>query len=420
MEFNMKICIDYDSCWQTSFLNNDEKKPITKKHIQNKQLNIHASDGYIQKFVATTKARGERPASISNDTVCGVLCRLMGDQRKLYQAKKSDQYYLNEFEDKISWRIVGDKTVNELSYLTNKSDSRCGQSSWLGVLSDDNKWFFSDLSPLLWSILYLSKEELLDFILADDYYKESCADLDFCKPINLLKRIEVLSNSKRPEGSVFKSLEVLMSEKEKIHSKLKIQEEKFKDYIVASKEKPPQTEKQKIAHSKKCSGFETAINALSFDIDSIGDQESLIFNDKKIKKVIDKLELYFLGISYWSNGVIYPMSLYSAALYLQAIRMLKNGFNLDFLLNENREVQIQGFSKRGFNGTRDWLNSMSGGRKKAVGTPCNIEKQSGQLEIIIDVDRDKALEIENLINCAGVSSFYLGKKGLAYVSSIRI
>lgn len=49
-----------------------------------------------------------------------------------------------------------------------------------------------------------------------------------------------------------------------------------------------------------------------------------------------------------------------------------------------------------------------------------MTKASGQLEIIIDVDREKGLEIKNLIECAGVSSFYLGKKGLAYVSSIRV
>ena len=49
-----------------------------------------------------------------------------------------------------------------------------------------------------------------------------------------------------------------------------------------------------------------------------------------------------------------------------------------------------------------------------------MTKASGQLEITIDVDRDKAQEIKTLIENAGVSSFYLGKKGLAYVSNIRL
>jgi hypothetical protein len=43
-----------------------------------------------------------------------------------------------------------------------------------------------------------------------------------------------------------------------------------------------------------------------------------------------------------------------------------------------------------------------------------------ELEITIDVDFAKGQEIKTLIENAGVSSFYLGKKGLAYVSNIRV
>ena len=49
-----------------------------------------------------------------------------------------------------------------------------------------------------------------------------------------------------------------------------------------------------------------------------------------------------------------------------------------------------------------------------------LTKVNGQLHINIDVDRDLAKQIQNMINEAGVSSFYLGKKGLAYVTDIRI
>ena len=47
-----------------------------------------------------------------------------------------------------------------------------------------------------------------------------------------------------------------------------------------------------------------------------------------------------------------------------------------------------------------------------------MTKASGTLEIILNISRDKAKEIKNMIDNAGVSSFYLGKKGLAYVTSI--
>jgi hypothetical protein len=44
-----------------------------------------------------------------------------------------------------------------------------------------------------------------------------------------------------------------------------------------------------------------------------------------------------------------------------------------------------------------------------------MTKASGTLNINIDINRDKAKEIRTMINNAGVSSFYLGKKGLAFV-----
>ena len=47
-----------------------------------------------------------------------------------------------------------------------------------------------------------------------------------------------------------------------------------------------------------------------------------------------------------------------------------------------------------------------------------MTKASGTLEININVDREKAKEIKTMIDNAGVSSFYLGKKGLAYITDI--
>jgi hypothetical protein len=47
-----------------------------------------------------------------------------------------------------------------------------------------------------------------------------------------------------------------------------------------------------------------------------------------------------------------------------------------------------------------------------------MTKASGTLKIELDIDKEKAQEIEAMIKNAGVSSFYLGKKGLAYVSDI--
>lgn len=49
-----------------------------------------------------------------------------------------------------------------------------------------------------------------------------------------------------------------------------------------------------------------------------------------------------------------------------------------------------------------------------------LSKSTGVLKIEIDCTYDEAVEIADMIECAGVSSFYMGKKGLAYVSEIII
>ena len=86
-----------------------------------------------------------------------------------------------------------------------------------------------------------------------------------------------------------------------------------------------------------------------------------------------------------------------------------------------------GFTKRDF-----MARFATGGKKKIWGNPyirkervkgegenvLTMTKADGQLEIYIKINRQKANEIKNMIVNAGVSAFYLGKKGLAYVTNI--
>ena len=58
---------------------------------------------------------------------------------------------------------------------------------------------------------------------------------------------------------------------------------------------------------------------------------------------------------------------------------------------------------------------------KGIGEVTSLmSKAGGTLNINIDVDRSTAKSLLEIIENAGVSSFYLGKKGLAYVSNIRL
>ena len=149
------------------------------------------------------------------------------------------------------------------------------------------------------------------------------------------------------------------------------------------------------------------------------DAERIDF-DNLLNQAICYLKISYPNESYLENGMVYRIRLYSAALYLQVSRMISAGMSLDYCLNKKSEVAIQGFSKRGFNGVRDFINPLTGSKRKTIGTPFPLTKSNGALDIKIDVDRERAQELKSLIDNAGVSSFYLGKKGLAYVSDIRI
>lgn len=423
----MKISLEFDSCWQTSFLGDDEKKPISK--IRNK-INKPSNVGFMQKFVATSGTRGEKGTPIKLDTILGVLCRLIGDQRKLYQAQQSPNYYFKGIEDKISWNITKFDSVDELNYLTNMSDDRCAQSSWLGVLENDNPWFFWEKSYLLWSILFLDKDQLVDFILGgrSNRFHEKLSS-----PKHLIARLDLLSNSKCPEGMVIKTKERLIKDKLAEVEKKKDALLKFEEKVAA---KLAKTESQKVKNEDKLNLLVEDLDLQMTQLEVLKTDEAVASFDEKLASLIDFLSNKFpdekkRGEEYCKDGVIYPLSLYAAALYLQAEYLLEEGNEFSFLRNLKGEIQIQGFSKRGFNGVRDWLNAMSGGRKKAVGTPCIVQKCTGNLDIELRLDGEtdkgvlfpdisRAEEIAKLIENAGVSSFYLGKKGLAYVSKIRI
>lgn len=415
----MRIVIKYDSSWQTSFLGDDTKRPISTK--RNKNTNLHNSHGYMQKFVATSKSRGEKNTPITDSTVLGVLCRLIGDQRKLYQARNNGNFYFADIENSISWRLEKSQSASELMYLTNKSDDRCGQGTWLGVLSNDNPWFFSKVSPQLWSVIYLNRDNLLDFILGEMASEQTeTTDVDNCQPKKLLARLDLITKSDSGEGKPWINTERFIANRMKLTENLEDLERKKSKHIANSETRPPKTDKQKVSYQKKLIGFENKMEDLGRNIYLLGDENEIAEIEKKLNKVTNLLGEKFPGNEYWDNGFMYPSRLYAAALYLQIEYMKEGGCNLEFAINKKGEIQVQGFSKRGFNCVRDWLNPMTGGRKKAVGTPCMIQKQSGQLEITIDIDKDRASELKNMIDCAGVSSFYLGKKGLAYVSKIRV
>jgi hypothetical protein len=336
----MKISIEYEASWRNSFLNGDNNSALPKagREYLGSMTSLKEDGNFIQRAVTL-------------DTVMGLLNRLIGDQRKLYQSRAkqgSSSYFFEELESKVTFEDKPTLT-NEIVYVRNMKGST-DQNSFTGMIKSQDAILSSDYSLQFWGVLALDIEELCSFIVGGQLVnKEIDAD-----PLMICALIEELG-----------------------------------------KLKP-------------------------------------ILNEGLVAEAVTVFSQYFPETSYLNNkGLVIPLSLYCSALYLQLGR-LSDRFDMSSVLTKSGG--ISGISKRGFT-KKDFMDRFTTGKKKMLwGNPYMLKKlvkgqgevtsiltkASGQLEITINVDQQKGQEIKDLIDNAGVSAFYLGKKGLAYVSKIRI
>ena len=336
----MQIIIEYESSWRNSFLDGSNNEPLPK-----------GGRNFIASMTTLKQAGNYKKRDVSKDTVMGVLNRLIGEQRKLYQARQDKEYYFSEIEKILQDKDIVDKSIisNEMAYIRNVSGST-DQNSFTGMIKANDPAFKSEYSPELWGILWLSLDDVAQFICDDKYQVKTDIELD---PITVCSQIELLSA------------------------------EKAIDVIDA------------------------------------------------VKEALDFLQSKFDDVNYLNAKQQLPLiSLYASALYLQIERLSKR-YDLTNALTKSGG--LSGISKRGFT-KKDFMDRYTTGSKKLIwGNPYLLKekkkgegevvsilsKASGQLIINLNISKDQARDLEEKIENAGVSSFYLGKKGLAYVSDIR-
>lgn len=332
----MKIEIEYEASWRNSFLDGDNNEALP-----------NGGRKFIGSITALKKSENYITRDVSHNTVMGILNRLVGEQRKLYQIRKDENYFFKDMESKISFMDDVKVKNTELVYLRNMSGNT-DQNSFTGMIKTEDKMFTSDYSEQFWGVLALEVDELLEFIISSQEINKNI-DLD---PLVISDRFAEISK--------IKSLDV----------------------------------------------------------------------DEKILSALAILEKKFEGVNYKNNKEqVVPLNLYCSALYLQLER-LSPKYDLSSALTKTGT--ITGISKRLFT-KKDFMNRFTTGEKKKIfGNPyisksfkegegqvtSVLTKASGVLDIIIDIPRDEAKALKKMIENAGVSSFYLGKKGLAYVTNI--
>jgi hypothetical protein len=340
----MRITIAYDSSWRNSFLDGSNNEPLPK-----------GGRSFVGSMTALKTEGNFIERTVTRDTVMGVLNRLIGEQRKLYQARLAPDYWLADVELALTDADIVDRvdkrvSNSEVAFIRNITGST-DQNAFTGMIRSTDSAFTSVFSSELWGILYLNLDELIQFI-NDETYPVVCQR--FFDPVVVINQLENLNGLKTIE----------------------VQDE--------------------------------------------------------VEQTLTLLKNLYADVDYklTAKGQLTPISFYTSALYIQ-IERLKKRFDVSTVLTKSGG--LSGISKRGFT-KKDFMERFTTGNQKRIwGNPYMLKKRvkgegetvslltkaSGVLEINLNIDRARAEQIKQQIENAGVSSFYLGKKGLAYVSDIR-
>jgi len=336
----MQILIEYESSWRNSFLDGSNNEPLPK-----------GGRKFIGSMTSLKNAENFIRHEITLNTVMGILNRLIGEQRKLYQARSQPNYYFSDiepvirFEDKASAKVSN----NEIIYIRNMTGST-DQNSFTGAIKTDDAMFKADYAGEFWGVLASDFTQLCQFIVHDT----PVPPFTGADPLTVIARLELLNGEKAVE------------------------------------------------------------------------------NVDAVSQAKDELNKHFPDTEYLdAKGKIKPIMFYCSGLYLQ-LKRLENRY--DMSAAKTKSGGISGISKRGFT-KKDFMDRFTTGGKKTIwGNPyirkerikgegevvSMLTKANGQLEINLDIAIEKARELRGLIENAGVSSFYFGKKGLAFVKDIRI
>lgn len=342
----MRITIKYEASWRNSFLDGSNNEPLPKGG---------------RTFVGSMTTLGKRDnqgnypnfikRAITHDTVMGVLNRLIGDQRKLYQSRNCPKYFFSGLEEHISFNDQQNQSesINTETVYIRNMEGNTDQNSFTGMIKANDPVFTSDYSNIFWGVLTLDIESLCRFIGDESFQVSSSEQLD---PLDVLQKLDELNKLK------------------------------------------------------------------PIDIETV-------------KNALDTLQKNFSNVPYKIvDSKIKPIELYCSALYLQISRLSQQ---YDVSLALTKKNGLAGISKRGYT-PKDFMDKYTTGSKKPIwGNPYQLKekrkgegevvslltKANGTLDILLDISEAKAQQLKEMIEAAGVSSFYLGKKGLAYVDVIR-
>lgn len=394
----MKITIGYSSKYSNSFSEKETRKITAislvaiKKPLDGKKVTINENDGYEDiMYKVNDVFPNFQYNPITKNTVLGIMSRLLGEVRYLNKFIESEpEHIINKLNDKITFSMLDRNIFNEIIRISTpeKDDPSIGG----GLISKECEIFLNnnEYSEILYSVFNIVNLEILEkFIII----------LEQSKDISDLKRF--FTENKILYSGIYEPCKFI--ERFENNSKtMGIFDNDFRNFKEGKKEITPQIEKY-IAILKR-------IGKLNY-----GDEE------------------YHFKPNF--------VNLAGIMVYLFAKFLIRNKYNIvESFIEKNGNVKgiaeaSGGLSSKNFyelfTKKKRISNSpyflKSGTFDKKVNKEINqgdfsigITKEDGTLEIYIDVSEEEAIELKERIDMVAVSTFQMGKKGLAYIKRIDL
>ena len=359
----MKIVIEYNDSWTVSNLIGDQKTHFNKVRPQAKTLDVFNREN--EKFSIKKEDSFSRKIKITNDTIWGILYRIVGDVRPLHVIIERN-HYLKFLEKGLSFKQEEIKERSEFlafQNIGNRSDSSKkgfknpeNQFSWRGEIKNETNKFFleKDLYQILLFPFLCSPQELYELIVNKKFGK---TDLIFKDA-----RLRILSLDSNIKNNIIfsENIEIDKEMREKIINSLKSYFEKVK---------------YEESDIKKYKMF--VYSALYMCYDHLCKKyEIKEENGKLSSKVFGKIETFQ---NKWSAGIAHRS--------ITPKDLIAKLANKTYIINYPVE---------------------------------DVAVSDGTIIIDCDIEEKDAKQLKEMIEEANVGVFRVGKKGTAYIKEIQI
>jgi hypothetical protein len=339
---------------------------------------------------------------ISQNTVLGILSRLLGEIRYLDCALQEEDHIINKLKGLVSFNMIDRTMFNEIIRI--ETPLKDVQNNGGGLIDSQNSKKIllnkNEVSELIYSMLNMTNlNEVKDFI----NFIENAGSLNEVKKYLTEKNIfykgliEITEFAKKFEecDGNFKNIDQYyrktFPDEKKKDKVLKEETEESRMYVSLLKKLG------KINYNDDKFYFQSKfINMPGILCYTITRFMIRIGQKSKIDDVlIDAKKENIKGIAPSSGGITLR-EIYAA------FSPKKVSFNSPYFISAkffdkkaNKEINQSGFN-------------------------IGVGKEDGVLEIDIDVDVETAKELKHQIKCVAVQTFQVGKKGLGYVKEIKI